>query len=295
MEVIRFDTRAINSFNISQTQSLMRPAQVCRVRSNSMHDGIMRQIELINSWKYFLYAMFDDSRSNEELTWGSETSSESSWLQHWGTVQNLLLHRGIWKYLYRDYNFVQKPLWSWSGLYHLLLSPNQWLPEVFVWTQWACFQEGANNRVVTSVTIVTSWVSPDYVNHGADEVFSQFLAASNIQIAPVWHSWVSLVCVMSYDLISLNVWAPNVISVSIRIFLGPSISRVSGPCWCLCPASLWGRQSCCTNTGGSVECWQSQWSLLPRPCSADNLEWHNEKTLALWSESSDWWTDLNYP
>ena len=42
MEVIRFDTRAINSFNISQTQSLMRPAQVCRVRSNSMHDGIMR-------------------------------------------------------------------------------------------------------------------------------------------------------------------------------------------------------------------------------------------------------------
>ena len=92
--------------------------------------------------------------------------------------------RGIWKYLYRDYNFVQKPLWSWSGLYHLLLSPNQWLPEVFVWTQWACFQEGANNRVVTSVTIVTSWVSPDYVNHGADEVFSQFLAASNIQIAP---------------------------------------------------------------------------------------------------------------
>ena len=156
--------------------------------------------------------------------------------------------RGIWKYLYRDYNFVQKPLWSWSGLYHLLLSPNQWLPEVFVWTQWACFQEGANNRVVTSVTIVTSWVSPDYVNHGADEVFSQFLAASNIQIAPGWHSWVSLVCVMSYDLISLNVWAPNVISVSIRIFLGPSISRVSGPCWCLCPASLWGRQSCSTNT-----------------------------------------------
>lgn len=33
---------------------------------------------------------------------------------------------------------------------------------------------------------------------------------------------------MSYDLISLNVWAPNVISI--RIFLGPSISRVSGPC-----------------------------------------------------------------
>ena len=68
MEVIRFDTRAINSFNIAQTQNLMRPAQVCRVRSNSMHDGIMRQIELINSWKYFLYAMFDDSRSNEGLT-----------------------------------------------------------------------------------------------------------------------------------------------------------------------------------------------------------------------------------
>ena len=92
VEVIRFDTRAINSFNIAQTRTLMRPTQVCPLRSNSGHDAIMRQIELITSWKYFLYAMFEDSRSNEELTWrgGIRDNTESSWLQHWGTVQNLL-------------------------------------------------------------------------------------------------------------------------------------------------------------------------------------------------------------
>ena len=40
------------------------------IRSHSGHGVIIRQIELITSWEYFLYAMFDDNRSNEELTWG---------------------------------------------------------------------------------------------------------------------------------------------------------------------------------------------------------------------------------
>ena len=86
VEVIRFDTRAskgraINSLNISYRQDRprldaneARTEQVSTRRSHSRHDAVMRQIELITSREYLLYAMFDDNRSNEELTSGGGIS-----------------------------------------------------------------------------------------------------------------------------------------------------------------------------------------------------------------------------
>ena len=79
VEVIRFDTRAskgraINSLNISYRQDRPRLDEartgLHTMRSHSRHDAVMRQIELITSREYLLYAMLDDNRSNEELTSG---------------------------------------------------------------------------------------------------------------------------------------------------------------------------------------------------------------------------------
>ena len=78
VEVIRFDTRAskgrvMTLFNISYRPRPSLHLMQMRdphIRSHSGHGVIIRQIELITSCKYFLYAMFDDNRSNEELTSG---------------------------------------------------------------------------------------------------------------------------------------------------------------------------------------------------------------------------------
>ena len=135
----------------------------------------------------------------------------------------------------------------------------EWLPEVFVWTQWACFQKSANNRgnkCDNCYILSHTWLCQSC----SWRDLTSSLSATKIPTPPdipgcYWESDLDRGWVMIwYNSMS---GPPNVISsvfFSGHQFLeclvwGPGLPQCAAPTLC----------------AASVACWRSQCSLLPPP------------------------------